>query len=120
LQHWKRRKGCYSRMRVLLDECLPKRLKREFNPPHSALSVAEVGWSGITNGRLLSLAAPKFDVFLTSDTNLEFQQNLKDLSLTIVVLFAPSNDITVLAPLIPAVIQALADAKPGQVLHIGR
>lgn len=97
-----------------------RRLKREFNPPHSALSVAEVGWSGITNGRLLSLAAPKFDVFLTSDTNLEFQQNLKNLSLIIVVLFAPSNDITVLGPLIPAVIQALADAKPGQVLHIGR
>ncbi|MBW3565567.1 MAG: DUF5615 family PIN-like protein [Acidobacteria bacterium] len=107
-------------MRVLLDECLPRRLKREFKPPHSALSVAEVGWSGISNGMLLSLAAPKFDVFLTSDTNLELQQNLRDLSLIIVVLFAPSNDINVLAPLIPEVTQALADAKPGQVLHIGR
>lgn len=107
-------------MRVLLDECLPKRLKREFKPPYSALSVAEIGWSGITNGRLLSLATPKFDAFLTSDTNLEFQQNLGDLSLIIVVLFAPSNDITVLVPLIPAVIKALEDAEPGQVVHIGR
>ena len=107
-------------MRVLLDECLPKRLKREFTPPHTALSVGEIGWSGVTNGRLLSLAAPKFDVFLTSDTNLEFQQNLSDQSLIIVVLFAPSNDIRVLVPLIPAVIEALADARPGQVLHIGR
>ncbi|HUF07768.1 MAG TPA: hypothetical protein VMO47_00495 [Rhodothermales bacterium] len=107
-------------MRLLLDECLPKRLKREFKPPHSALTVGDAGWSGITNGRLLWLAAPKFDVFLTSDTNLEHQQNLPDLSLIIVVLFAPSNDIAILKPLVPAVIDALANAKPGQVLHIGR
>lgn len=106
-------------MRVLLDECLPKGLKREFRPPHSALTVAGVGWSGITNGRLLSLAAGKFDVFVTSDTNIEYQQNLTDLPLIVVSLIAPSNDIVVLRPLIPAVIEALENARPGVVLHIG-
>lgn len=106
-------------MRVLLDECLPKGLKREFRLPHFALTVAEAGWSGVTNGKLLSLAVGRFDVFVTSDTNLEHQQKLTDLSLTIVVLIAPSNDIVVLRPLIPTVIEALESARPGAVIHIG-
>jgi hypothetical protein len=63
-------------MKVLLDECVPRKLRREL-PEHEVLTVMEQGWSGIKNGKLLALAAPEFDVFLTIDQNLKYQQNLK-------------------------------------------
>jgi hypothetical protein len=63
-------------MRVLLDECVPRKLRREL-PGHEVLTVTERGWSGIKNGELLALAQAEFDVFLTIDQNLKYQQNLK-------------------------------------------
>ena len=77
-------------------------------------------WSGITNGNLLRLASPEFDVFVTSDTNLEFQQNLSDVAMVIVVLFAARNDVELLAPLIPEVMEAVGRATSGTVVHVGR
>lgn len=62
-------------MKVLLDECLPKKLKAEVNADFVA-TVPEVGWASIQNGALLRLAEQEFDVFLTNDQNLEHQQNL--------------------------------------------
>lgn len=63
-------------MKVLLDECVPRRLKREL-PGHEVLTVTEKGWSGIKNGELLALAGAEFDAFLTVDQNLKYQQNLQ-------------------------------------------
>jgi len=63
-------------MKVLLDECLPKKLKYELEADE-ATTVPEAGWASKTNGELLSLAETDFDVFLTRDQNLEYQQNLK-------------------------------------------
>jgi len=63
-------------MRVLLDECLPRKLKREVNAEF-VTTVPEVGWASIQNGALLRLAEQNFDVFLTNDQNLEHQQNLE-------------------------------------------
>ena len=60
-------------MRILLDECLPKRLKRDLTG-HTARTVPEMGWAGKENGELLALATGQFDVFLTVDRNLSFQQ----------------------------------------------
>jgi len=60
-------------MRVLLDECLPRRLKREL-AGHDVRTVAEMGWAGNSNGALLNLAQEKFDIFVTVDKNLTAQQ----------------------------------------------
>lgn len=67
-------------MCVLLDECLPRRLKREL-PDHEVRTAPEMGWAGVENGELLRLASGEFDVFITVDRSLEFQQNLSDLAL---------------------------------------
>lgn len=63
-------------MRVLLDECLPRRLKREL-VGHDVRTAPEMGWASKTNGELLTLAAADFDVFLTSDRNLQAQRSEK-------------------------------------------
>lgn len=80
-------------MRLLLDECLPKQLKREF-AGYVVVTVPEAGLAGLKNGALLARASGTFDVFITVDSNLRFQQNLANLGLAILVLRAVSNDIT--------------------------
>lgn len=77
-------------MRILLDECLPKRLKREL-AGHDVQTVPEAGWAGKSNGELIRLAARKFDVFITIDRNLVAQQNLARVSFAVIVLMARSN-----------------------------
>ncbi|MDT7604293.1 MAG: hypothetical protein QOF61_2290, partial [Acidobacteriota bacterium] len=77
-------------MRVLLDECVPRKLRREL-PEHEVLTVTERGWSGVKNGKLLALAESEFDVFLTVDQNLKFQQNLQAFSISIILLIAKNN-----------------------------
>jgi predicted nuclease of predicted toxin-antitoxin system len=104
-------------MRVLLDECVPRALRREF-AGHEVKTVAEVGWAGVKNGELLQMAAQRFDLLLTVDRNLEYQQSFAGLELAVVVIHASSNDIAVLRPLMPAVLAAFADTKPGTVTHI--
>jgi hypothetical protein len=106
-------------MKVLLDECLPKKLKWEVTAEFVA-TVPEVGWASIQNGTLLRLAEKEFDVFLTNDQNLEHQQNLKSLDLAIVVLVAATNDIQDLKPLMPAVNEALSKLHAGELIYIRR
>ena len=77
-------------MRVLLDECLPRRLKREL-VGHEARTAPEMGWASKRNGELLALAIGRFDVFLTADRNLSYQQDLSSFDVAVVVLVAPSN-----------------------------
>ena len=105
-------------MRLLLDECVPKRLKREL-PGHEVKTVQEIGWAGIKNGALLGLANGQFDALLTVDQGMEHQQNLSGLSICIVVLVAPSNDVDDLRPLLPSVEQALASVRPGEIRRVG-
>ncbi len=99
-------------MRVLLDECVPRALRNTI-PGHEVQTVAEVGWAGVKNGELLRLAAAAFDVLITVDRNLEYQQSFKDVSLAVIVIQAPSNDIIALRPLMPAVLDLIPQAKPG-------
>ena len=87
-------------MRLLLDESIPVRLKRHL-PSHSVRTVVEMGWSGVKNGDLLKLAAASFDVFITVDKNLPYQQNLATLPLAVIVLDAHSNELPALLPLVP-------------------
>jgi len=104
-------------MRVLLDECVPRALRTEL-PGHEVKTVAEAGWAGVKNGALLQLAATRFDMILTVDRNLEYQQNFSGLTIAVVVIDAPSNDIDVLRPLMGKVRDAIPKAKPGAVIHV--
>jgi hypothetical protein len=104
-------------MRVLLDECIPRALRKEL-PGHDVKTVAEVGWAGVKNGELLQLAAREFDLLLTVDRNLEYQQNFAGLTLAVVVVHAPSNNVGVLRPLMSAVRAAMSESKPGTVTHV--
>ncbi|NNJ24399.1 DUF5615 family PIN-like protein [Alienimonas chondri] len=105
--------------RVLLDENLPRTLKASLAPAASeVLTVVECGWGGTKNGELLALAAADFDVFLTMDRGIEYQQNVVALDLCVVRLSAASNTITALLPLVPATCDALARVTPGQVVTV--
>jgi hypothetical protein len=104
-------------MKVLLDECLPKKLKGEVNAEF-VTTVPEAGWASIQNGALLHLAEQEFDVFVTSDQNLQHQQNLKKLDLAIVVLVSISNDIDDLKHLMPAANKALSTIRSGEIVYI--
>ena len=104
-------------MKVLLDECLPKKLKRETEADF-VQTVPEAGWASKKNGELLRLAEVDFDVLLTNDQNMEHQQNLSKFNLAFVVLVAPTNDIEDLKPLMPAANEALKIIKAGEIKYI--
>ncbi len=104
-------------MRVLLDECLPRKLKRVLTG-HEVKTVAESGWAGRKNGDLLHLAQEQFDVFITVDRNLAFQQDVGQFDIAVVVLVAYSNAIEDLQPLMPTVIRALSDLCRGEILRV--
>ncbi|MGH8604695.1 MAG: DUF5615 family PIN-like protein [Gammaproteobacteria bacterium] len=73
-------------MRVLLDECVPRALRNDL-PGHEVKTVVESGWAGVKNGILLQLAAKQFDILLTIDRNLEYQQNFSGLAIAVIVAF---------------------------------
>jgi predicted nuclease of predicted toxin-antitoxin system len=105
-------------MRLLLDECIPKRLKRELLG-HEIKTVQDMGWAGIKNGALLKLANGQFDALLTVDQGIEYQQNLAGLKISVVVMVAASNDVDDLRPLLPRVEQALANLRTGEIMRVG-
>jgi predicted nuclease of predicted toxin-antitoxin system len=106
-------------VRVLLDECLPRRLKREL-VGHDARTVPEMGWATKRNGELLALAAAEFDVFLTVDRNLAYQQDVSTFNIAVVVLVARSNSLDDLRPLAAQILEALSKADRGRVTLVGR
>ena len=105
-------------MRVLLDECVPKRLRREL-PDHVVRTVVEEGWSGIKNGQLLQLAASHFDCFLTVDRNLQFQQNTETLPDSELTIHAVDIRFETLLPLMPAIRDALGIIGPNELRTVG-
>jgi len=105
-------------MRVLLDECVPKRLRTDLTG-HAVRTVAEMGWSGIKNGQLLQRAATEFDCFLTVDRNLQFQQRIDALPLAVLVVHAADNRLETLRPLMVEAQEALASIGPGELKVIG-
>jgi predicted nuclease of predicted toxin-antitoxin system len=113
-----RPKTLCSPVRLLLDECLPARLKRDLTG-HEARTVPEMGWAGKRNGELLALASSQFDVFLTVDRNLSFQQNLEKLKIAVIVMVARGNKHSDLQPVIADVQAVLSAIAPGQVVRVG-
>lgn len=106
-------------MRVLLDECVPKRLRRDL-PGFAVSTVADEGWLGRRNGDLLrAMVAAGFTHLVTVDRNLMFQQNVGAVGVALVVVHARTNRLVELRPLMAAVAEALPTVLPGQVVHVG-
>src|ERR1051325_1370038 len=99
-------------MKVLLDECVDSRLSREI-VGHEVRTVRQAGWTGIKNGELLRLAVESFDVYITGDRNIGFQQNLNALPIPIVVLYAKTNRLTDLRQLVPGLLAVLTNLRAG-------
>ena len=104
-------------MPILLDESVPARFG-SLLAGHECLSVQRRGWASIKNGRLLTLAAPEFDVLLTADKGMEYQQNLATLPIAILIVLAKSNRIEDLASAVPKVLQALQELPPRTIRKI--
>jgi hypothetical protein len=106
-------------MRILLDECAPRPLKRELTD-YEIRTVVEMGWSGKKNGELLRLMSQKgFTILITTDQNLRYQQNLQQAGVAVVVLVSPSNKLSDLLPLIPDARKVLNTIAPGEVIEVG-
>ena len=98
-------------MRLLLDENLPKRLKQDLIE-HEIYTVADKGWTGVSNGKLLTLLIEnEFDALLTFDKNLQYQQNFSKYAIAVLVLNAPDNSYLTLKNLIPKIKETL-NRKP--------
>lgn len=105
-------------MRVLIDECLPRRIKNSLIG-HDCQTVPTAGFAGKTNGELLSLAEQAgFDVLLTVDSGMQYQQNLAGRRIAAIVIRARSNNIDDLLPHVPACLQVLNSIQPGQFVRV--
>lgn len=100
-------------MKLLLDECIDRKFAKEF-ADYEVKTVPQMGWAGIKNGQLLTLAEAEFDIFITVDRNLSFQQNLPQFDIAVIVLQAASNRLADLKPLVPNILASLATAAKGQ------
>ena len=105
-------------MRVLLDENVPHRLRHRLKPPHEVSTVQDKGWTSIQNGALLEEANDHFDVLVTFDSNLEYQQDLTGKSISVLVIRTRSNTYKSLTPLLPSILEALEALEPGQVVRV--
>ena len=100
-------------MKILLDECIDRRFAREF-PGYEVKTVPQMGWAGVKNGNLMHLAETEFDVFVTVDRNLSYQQNLPKFSIAVIVLKATSNRLADLQPFSAKIIKALPSLVKGK------
>ncbi len=105
-------------MKVFVDECVDWRHSRDI-VGHEVKTARQTGWSTIKNGELLALAATEFDVFITVDRNLSFQQNLPAFAIAVIVLRAPSNRLADLKPLVTELLACIPSAKKGAVEYVG-
>jgi predicted nuclease of predicted toxin-antitoxin system len=105
-------------MKVLLDECVDWRLSRDI-VGHDVKTVRQMGWQTIKDGELTRLAAEHFDVFVTVDRNLSFQQNLSAYTFAVIVLCAKTNRLADLRTLVPELLEMLPMAKAGEATLIG-
>ena len=105
-------------MKVFLDEYVDWRLARDI-VGHDVKTAREMKWTTIKNGLLLTLASQHFDLFVTVDRNLSFQQNLNAFSIAVVVLQANTNRLADLKPLILSLLTAIDAALPGTARRVG-
>lgn len=105
-------------MRILLDECVPKPLKKHL-ADYDIKTVVEMSWAGTKNGALLKrMSKEGFNVLLTADQNLKYEQNLEKAGISVIVMVAPSNRLQNLAPLTPKVCDAIGKILPGDAVEV--
>lgn len=104
-------------MRVLLDNCVSWRLGNQILG-HEVASVVRLGWAGLDDGPLLDAMAGQFDVLVTVDKSIPFQQRLDHRPVAVVLLRAKNNHISSLVPLVPALLMAVAEVRPGEVRQV--
>jgi hypothetical protein len=104
-------------MKVLLDECVSQYLKREF-VGHEVFTTEDAGFKGLKNGQLLQSASGHYDVLVTVDQSLQYQQNLKTLAIVVILLKAQRSTYPFLRPLIPRVLEIIEKAKPGELIIV--
>jgi len=106
-------------MKILLDECLPRRLKDRFSG-HDCHTVPEALLGGKKNGELLAIAERQgFEIFLTMDKGLQYEQNLAGRQIAVIILRAKSNRLADLVPLVEACLTQMRSIKPGHVARVG-
>jgi predicted nuclease of predicted toxin-antitoxin system len=105
-------------MRVLLDENLPRKLKRYFDQEIEVLTVSDRGWNGMKNGALLRAAQAEFAVFITTDKGIPFEQNLSEFSIAIIILESSSNRLKDLGVLLPQLNKTLKSIQIGELVRI--
>jgi hypothetical protein len=106
-------------MKLLLDECVVYDLKRDL-VGHEVATVVEAGFGGLENGELLRAASGAFDVLITVDRNLPFQQNIGSFQIAVLILMAQGITYPHLKPLVPAVLASLSTIQPGELLRVGK
>jgi len=106
-------------VRILFDECLPRPLARQI-AGHSVKTVQEEGWAGKSNGTLLSLMLDRFDIFITVDRNLVFNEDVSGLKVGVLVLHARSNRLEDLEPMVPKILATLEEMRSGQIVHLSK
>ena len=104
-------------MKILLDECIDRRFAVELQG-QTVETVPAMGWAGKSNGELLSLAEDEFDVFITVDRNLAFQQNIAKCDIAVLVLHAATNRLVDLIPLVQNILTSLSTVQSGQFMNI--
>jgi predicted nuclease of predicted toxin-antitoxin system len=104
-------------MRILIDECLNWRICRALSG-HYCASAQKMGWGGLANGELLRVAEVEFDVLITGDRNLSFQQNVPAFDIAVVILHTDSTQLRETLPLMPRVLNCLSTIKSGEVVDI--
>lgn len=105
-------------MRILLDECLPRRLKRHFRDRGFVTTVTDAGLSGYKNGQLLRRVTGDFNVFITIDKSIQHQQNLASFNISFALLRVLSNDIADIEPILPRLFARWHELKPGTLLIV--
>jgi predicted nuclease of predicted toxin-antitoxin system len=105
-------------MRILLDESVPRKFAFELRG-HETQTVQKRGWAGLKNGALLRAASQEFEVLVTGDRNLEFQQNPATMPIAVIVLLAVNNRVETLRPLVHDVLKVLNTIQPGQLVRVG-
>ena len=107
-------------MKILIDECLPAELKAHVIAlDHECQTVRQAGFGAKKNGELLTLAEGRWDILLTSDRNIKYQQNMAGRSVSILILCVKTNRMKDVLPLMPACAQAFLSIQPGQVVEVG-
>ena len=105
-------------MKIFLDECVDWRLSRDI-AGHDVKTARQMAWTAIKNGDLLALTSQQFDVFATVDRNLSYQQDLRGISIAVIILVSKTNRLADLKTLVPDLLEAIRSVRPGEVKLVG-